>query len=475
MTIADRNTRNLIIAFSAITVISVVAGMAGNWYFLLGIPALALYAYLAVVDFKQLFFLLMACLPITVEVWLPNGTVTDIPTEPMMVSLMGIYLLYVLRNGATMKAGFLRHPITMLLLLHMAWMFFTVLTSQAFVVSLKWFLAKCWYVTTFYFLAGSILRSEKDLKKVLWVVLPPLLLTVVYVTVRHAAYGFSFAEVYKVMHPFYRNKVMYACMLVVFMPFVWYGLKWYKRYSFAWFFLVFALVLMLVGVQFSYTRAAYVSLVLAAGAYYVIKWRLMKPAIGFAAIGAVLFIASQLKDRHWLDEKPVYEKTITYDRFEDLLSATTKGQDVSTMERVYRWVAGGHMVAERPLTGFGPGTFTTFYKSYTVAGFRTYVSENKEGSGIHCYYLQTLVDQGFPGALLFILLVVVVLLKAESVYHKSSSPERKRVVLMVALTTVIIDSLLLMNDLVETDKVGSFFFLSMAVIVNMDLEERKEG
>ena len=110
-----------------------------------------------------------------------------------------------------------------------------------------------------------------------------------------------------------------------------------------------------------------------------------------------------------------------------------------------------------------------------MAGFRTYVSENKEGSGIHCYYLQTLVDQGFPGALLFILLVVVVLLKAESVYHKSSSPERKRVVLMVALTTVVIDSLLLMNDLVETDKVGSFFFLSMAVIVNMDLEERKEG
>ncbi len=474
MTLADRNTRNLIMAFSAITVISVVAAMAGNWYFLLGIPALALYTYLAVVDFKQLFFLLLAFLPITVEVWLPNGTVTDLPTEPMMVSLMGIYLLYVLRNGATMKAGFVRHPITVILLLHLGWTLFTVLISQAFVVSLKWFLAKCWYVSTFYFLAGSLLRSEKELKKVLWVVLPPLLFTVVYVTVRHAAYGFTFAHVYKVMSPFYRNKVMYACMLVVFIPFVWYGLKWYRRYSFAWFFLAIGLVLMLIGVQFSYTRAAYLSLVGAVGAYYVIKWRLMKPAIGLAALGVLLFVASQLHNRHWLDEKPDYEKTITHERFDELLSATTKGQDVSTMERVYRWVAAGNMIAEKPLTGFGPGTFTTFYKSYTVAGFRTYVSENKEGSGIHCYYLQTMVDQGIPGALLFILLVVVVLLKAESVYHKTTSLERKRVVLMVALSTVIIDSLLLMNDLVETDKIGSFFFLSMAVIVNMDLEERKK-
>lgn len=471
MTIADKNTRTLIVAYSVVTVISVVTGAAGNWYFLLGVPVLVLYAFLAVVDFKKLFFLLLAFLPFTIEVWLPNGTVTDLPTEPMIVSLMGIYILYVLRNGAKLKSGFLRHPITMLLIIHMVWMFFTVLTSQAFIVSLKWFLAKCWYVTTFYFLAGSILRSEEDLKKIVWVVLPPLLITVVYVTVRHAAYDFSFADVHRVMSPFYRNKVMYACMLTVFIPFVWYGMKWYNRFSIKWWFLLIALLLLMMGVQFSFTRAAYVSLLLATGAYFVIKWRLMKLAVGFAFIFFIFLVASQLYDRHWLDQKPVYEKTITHDSFEELLSATTKGQDVSTMERVYRWVAAAHMISERPFTGFGPGTFTTFYKSYTVAGFRTYVSDNKEGSGVHSYYLQTLVDQGVPGAVLFILLLVMVLLKAEQVYHKTTILERKRVVLVAALTAVIIDSLLLMNDLVETDKIGSFFFLSMAIIVNMDLDK----
>gem|GEM_PF-6740875 len=43
---------------------------------------------------------------------------------------------------------------------------------------------------------------------------------------------------------------------------------------------------------------------------------------------------------------------------------------------------------------------------------------------------------------------------------------------MVLMTTVVIDGLLLMNDLVETDKIGSFFFLCMAVLVNVDLANK---
>lgn len=144
------------------------------------------------------------------------------------------------------------------------------------------------------------------------------------------------------------------------------------------------------------------------------------------------------------------------------------------MERVYRWVAAGHMVAERPWLGWGPGTFTNFYKTYTLAGFRTYVSDNKEGSGIHCYYLMTLVEQGFIGLLLFVGLVFLVLLKGEIVYHQTKDPSRRRMLLAVLTTTVIIDGLLLINDLVETDKIGSFFFLCMAVIVNVDLMNRQD-
>jgi len=32
-----------------------------------------------------------------------------------------------------------------------------------------------------------------------------------------------------------------------------------------------------------------------------------------------------------------------------------------------------------------------------------------------------------------------------------------------------------MNDLVETDKIGSFFFLCMAVLVNIDIANRRSA
>jgi O-antigen ligase len=474
MTFTDQQTKYLLTTFCALTVISLIVGIAGNWYFLAAVPAALLFAYVAVVDFKKIFFLLFAFIPLTVEVWLPNGTVTDVPTEPMQVLLMGIYFLYVLKNGRVMSPGFIKHPITLLLLLHLCWMFLTVMTSETFIISFKFFLAKIWYVTTFFFLAGTLMRTEKDLRILIWCVLLPLCITIFYVMMKHASVGFSFAEVNTAMAPFYRNKVAYACTLTVFLPFVYFARHWFQKWSGKWLFLTAAALLILIGIQFSYTRAAYITLVMAIGTYFVIKWRLVKWVLGAATILMVLFILNVLENNNYLDSRPVYDKTITHDDFDDLLSATTKGQDVSTMERVYRWVAGGHMVADKPFLGFGPGTFTKYYKGYTLFAFTTYVSENKELSGIHCYYLMTAVEQGIFGMLLFLALIYVVLLKGEKVYHQTFSVGRRRIVMMAILTSVVIDGLLLMNDVVETDKVGSFFFLCMALIVNADLQNKQE-
>jgi len=42
------------------------------------------------------------------------------------------------------------------------------------------------------------------------------------------------------------------------------------------------------------------------------------------------------------------------------------------------------------------------------------------------------------------------------------------------LSLIIVDALLLINDMIETDKVGSFFFMNMAMLVNIDLANKKE-
>ncbi|MEZ4957922.1 MAG: hypothetical protein R2825_30465 [Saprospiraceae bacterium] len=89
----------------------------------------------------------------------------------------------------------------------------------------------------------------------------------------------------------------------------------------------------------------------------------------------------------------------------------------------------------------------------------------------HPLLLMTAVEQALD---VFGFNTYVVLLKGEKVYHQTFSVGRRRIVMMAILTSVVIDGLLLMNDVVETDKVGSFFFLCMALIVNADLQNKQE-
>ena len=205
------------------------------------------------------------------------------------------------------------------------------------------------------------------------------------------------------------------------------------------------------------------------GGYILIKGRLMKVTICVALILAIVGVAYVTTNNKYLDYAPDYNKTITHKKFDSLIDATTKGEDISTMERVYRWVAGFHMVKEHPYLGFGPGNFYSFYKPYTVTSFTTYVSDNPEQSGVHSYFLMTAIEQGIVGLVIFILLCCYTLLLGERLYHQVSSTSQRTIVLMATLSLVIIDSILLINDMVETDKVGSFFFMSMAILVNIDL------
>ena len=461
--------------FGLLTLLSIFVGIATEMYFLAGLPALALLGYIAIVDFKQIFYLLLFCVPLSTEVSLPGGIGTDLPTEPLMVALLFIYLLFILKQGREAKTNFVLHPITLILLLHVFWVYATTITSELFLVSLKFSLAKTWYVVVFFFMAGSLIKKEEDFKRFFWIIFIPLLFTVVVTMIRHYGYGFSFKDIHKVLHPFQRNHVNYAAVLALFFPLVFLARAWYEKRSYTRLLLNGTLVILLVAIYLSYTRAAYVALIIALAAYYIFEFRLIRYALFAALLAGAIAISSIIQHNNYLDYAPNYDRTITHKNFDNLIEATYKMEDISTMERVYRWVAGFHMSGERPLFGFGPGNFVNFYKSYTVTSFQTYVSDNEEKSGVHSYYLMTLVEQGFIGLVLFLVFSFYVLIKGEEIYHQTQKLSRKRIIMMVLLCTIVIDAFLIINDLIETDKIGPFFFICAAVLINMDLANRLDA
>jgi O-antigen ligase len=461
--------------YAIIVLLSVLLGIATEIYALFGIPLLLCFAYVAMLDFRMVFYLLMFCIPLSMEVFLPGGFGTDLPGEPLILSLLLLYLLYLLRFPEQINGAFLTHPITLVLLLHFVWTMATAMTSELPLVSIKFSLSKFWYIIVFFFLAGRMLKTEKEIKTFFWCVFVSLMFTIIWTTIFQAVDGFSFEKVNRAVRPFYRNHVAYAAILSLFIPLVWYIRGLYPKGSRYRKLLGWALFLVLLGIQFSYTRAAYVAVLLAVAAHFIVRFRLMKWALALSFVGLLGVAFFLANNNRYLDFSPDFEHTVVHHEFDNLIEATFKMEDISTVERFYRWIAGSYMAQVYPWKGVGPGNFYNFYTGYTVTSYQTYVSDNPEKSGIHCYFLMVLVEQGMIGFLLILLLTAYPLIKGEIIYHQTKVPWRKAVVLFATLSLIVIDALCLINDLIETDKVGSFYFINLALLINMDLANRADA
>ena len=442
-------------------------------YYILLIPIIVFGLFITLVDFKQVYFLLYACIPISVAMEVGGGFSTDLPSEPIMLVLSAVTIVFVL-SKPTRIGQVIKHPITLLLLLHLGWILISALNSTEQFISWKFVLAKTWYLLPCYFLTSLLINKEEGIYRICRYALIPTVIVVLINLSRHALEGFSFRSVNFVMGPFFINHVMYAALIVTILPmiFIWFRNKgflihplssWRKLAAWG------IIILLAVGVVHSYTRAAMIALLIALAVIPIIRFKLMKHALVLGIVVVVLLGGFLIQSNQYLTYAPEYTKTISHHRFDNLIKATTQGEDVSTMERAHRWIAGFRMIQERPVVGFGPGSFYPQYQPYTISSFQTYVSNNPDRSGIHNYFLMVFVEQGIIGGLIFLIFSMYILIRSENLYHAIEDANIKWIVLALALSLVIINALILINDLLETDKIGCFYYTFVAILVSIDI------
>ncbi|MBA3648167.1 MAG: O-antigen ligase family protein [Chitinophagales bacterium] len=469
----DRFWLNTFYGFGILLLATILLSIYSENYYLLLIPCAFLFFFLSIHDSKTIYFILIAMLPLSIEVALPNGFATDFPTEPLIVGLMFLFIGYVLAKPALLDKEFFKSPVLFMLLIYYVWNLIATVYSSDVFISVKWLLAKTWYIVTFVFITGLLVKNLTQFKKMFWCFFLPLLFTVLYTLIRHARYAFSFETVNGQMFPFFRNHVNYACMVAEVVPFVVLAISWYPKGSFKKRFLNYSFVLILLGVYFAYTRSAWLALITALIMFFVIRAKWTKVAVISAFSLSIAFFVYMAVQNHYLNYAPNYETTVYHNALGEHLESTFEGQDVSSAERLYRWIAGIKMWVDKPWTGFGPGNFDTYYKSYTVNSFSTYVSANPERSSIHNYFLLILAEQGIIGLLLFMALTFFIFLKGQQIYNETFSKEEKRYVMAVLLSLSIIYVNTFLSDLIETDKIGSFYFINIALLINQDIRNKK--
>ena len=450
------------IAF-VLTAIMIIIGISFDLLWLTAMPFAIIVAYYFLKDYSLPYKLFFLIVPFSVEYYSSSGFGTDLPTEPLMLIMTGFSILLFFSSPSSLIKPKYLTPITGLLMLHLFWMLVTTVFSDSIFISFKFLLAKIWYVIPFYFLSIHLIRKSEDAIKIIKLTFWPLFLVTLVIIVRHAGFGFSFDSANHVVTPIFRNHVSYASALVLFLPFIWFIAMTEKGQKMRWIYIV-SILVFVIGIYFSYTRAAILSAVLAAGCYFLIRYRLFFKSVLIALPLLAGFVYFLIKDNNYVNFAPNFERTVMHSEFSNLLDATYKLEDISTMERVYRWVAGSQMFLEKPWLGFGPGSFYTFYQHYTVNMFETYVSDNPEHSGIHNYFLMVLVEQGIIGFVIFFGFCLFILYFFEREYHRTINHEDRLLLMAAALCTIIILLTNLINDTLEVDKIGPFFFLSLALL-----------
>lgn len=454
------------------TVLAIVAMFAGvileeQLFFL--VPIAFLLAYQMVLDFKVIFFLLLIATPLSIEYYADSGFSTSLPTEPLMIVFMFTFIFFIFLKRDLFDRDFFLHPLSIILYIHFAWMLVTTLFAEEIVISLKYMLVKTWYITTFYCMTSLVLKDLETFKKAFWCLFAPTLLLTINTLINHYNYNFAFSEVNKTMVPFFRNHVNYAVFLALMLPFTFIAYRWYPKHTWQRWLIQFSIAVILAGIYFSYTRSSWLSVAGAGAAFFVIRMNKLVSSAIVAVIGVVIFAFVMLHNNKYLDYAPDYKKTIYHTDFSDHMESTMSLEDVSSAERIYRWVAAVHMIEERPYAGFGPGQFYFNYKEYTVNKFETYISRNPERSTVHNYYLQVTCEQGFPGTVIWIVLLIYVLYLGQRLYHRFTDINYKHLSMALTLSVITIIINIALSDLIEADKIGTSFFMFLSILVSLDL------
>lgn len=419
----------------------------------------------------QLFYLLLLVLPFSVEVSVTPALGTDFPDEGLMLLVSMVFAAFFLHQFKRLHRV-LQHPVILVLLAWTCWMILCISWSENPLLSAKYVLAKSWYTGAFVLAPVLLFRHPGILKRSISILAVSMLLVTLISLYRHGITGFQFARVNDALSPFFRNHVNYSALLVCMIP-VWAAalhlavrpeIKWLIRFS---------LAVCLIALFFSYARGAWLALLTGAAGYWLIRKRIVVYGYLFMlmlAAGTLYWLKTE--DRY-LRFAPDYQRTIFHPDFGQHMVATYKLRDMSAAERFHRWIAGIRMAAERPVTGFGPNTFYPAYQAYTLPAFKTWVSDNPEHSTVHNYFLLVLAEQGIPGLFCWILLSALLLGLAQRLWHKAGDPFTRIAAITTGVVLLMVLTINSLSDMIETDKLGSVFYLCAAVLVALDMRNRK--
>jgi len=463
--------------FFIISVLYVLANAIGIYfevYYLVVVPAVLLVAYFAIFSLDKYYLLLLFLVPVSVPLRnISSGFSFDIylPSEPMLLVLLGIVILKHIHSHSLRKEVFF-HPITVAIMLYLVWMLITSLTGTMPLVSIKKWLSRIWFSGVFFGFSLLFFRGKESLHKFFKIFLWGFTPVILFIIFKHSQLGlFNKQIAHSVCRPFFIDHTSYGATIAFIVPYLVIQLvrniKSAARNQY-----ILLTGIYLVALVLSYSRAAWLSVLFAGGVYILFYFRLRFISVMALLTGVVLTLAFSWNSINLRLER---NKQDSSDQLsEHIQSMSNIKSDASNTERINRWSSAWRMFLDKPVLGFGPGTYMFKYGPYQLSHEKTVISTNAGDWGnAHSEYFGPLAEMGLLGLLSYLGVLLTATFIAIRIVRSNTNTELKWLAISAYLgfSTYIAHGFL--NNFLDTDKVSALFWGFLAILVYVDLQNRE--
>lgn len=434
------------------------------------LPLAVIIIYIALTHLQKLIFFLAFATPLAVslkELGMADGMDLSLPSEPIMAGIMLLYIFNELSKSITDRK-FITHGVSVLIIIQLTWMFVTIFTSSDIVVSVKYFISRMWFIFSCYIIMPHLFKNRMNIVHFVLFYATGMMIVVFYTTAKHAAFNFNDKAADWVVSPFYNDHTAYGAALAMFIP-ICLGIVFLKNipkaikvYSLSLF------CLFMLAIVLSFARAGWLSLVVAIGILTTLMLRIkFRTIILTLVVFGGLFAVFQTEilialGRNNTDAEGGFSNNIE--------SVSNISTDASNLERLNRWSCAIRMWQDKPVFGWGPGTYMFKYAPYQLSRDRTIISTNFGTNGnAHSEYLGPLAEQGLPGMLIVLAILIYTTYLGYKVVYSVKEAEMKVIAICIflGLMTYFVHGFL--NNFLDTDKLSLPFWAFLAALVCIDI------
>lgn len=465
--------KNVIILGLLFSVLNIGFIVTENFWGLVLPFGLALVAAIILALDRVLLFLVFST-PLSIAYFDPKLHIGfNLPTEPILFGLLLLFVFKLLYEGS-FDPKVVRHPLSLAVIFNLLWLGVTTITSELPLISAKFFLARIWFVVVYFYLMSQLFFRFRNIKLYFWLFMIPLSAVVLYTIYIHSLNGFSHKASTWVMFPFFKEHTSYGAVLAMYIPAA-FIFTFFSKHGLNNRFLAFILLSILTsGVILSFTRAAWVSLLAAAVVAILLILKVRFVHLGILAVLMGIGVYAM-----WPKISAQFEKndTVSSDNLsEHVESISNVSNDASNLERINRWKAGLRMFQERPVVGFGPGTYMFLYAPYQMSQDRTIISTNSGDLGnAHSEYIGPLAESGVLGSLSVLLIVALTVVYGIRVFQKLEGREPKLLAMAALLGLVTYWTHGFLNNFLQMDKAACPVWGFTALIVVLDCYYAKKS